>query len=73
MDQRYESLYEYQGAPGQVTERGTSDYDADGEVDARFAITSDYDTHARAARAIAVEFFDSDKVLSGLLRQVGLE
>ena len=31
----------------------------------------DYARHARAARALAEEFFDSDKVLSGLLDRVG--
>ena len=35
------------------------------------AIASDYDTHARAARALAEELFDSDKVLTALLREVG--
>jgi hypothetical protein len=31
----------------------------------------DYAHHARAARAIAEDYFDSDKVLSQLLRRVG--
>jgi hypothetical protein len=31
------------------------------------AIADDYDRHARAARAIAEEHFDSDKVLRALL------
>jgi hypothetical protein len=34
-------------------------------------IMRDYAAHARAARAIAEEYFDSDKVLAGLLRDVG--
>jgi hypothetical protein len=36
------------------------------------AIMRDYDAHAHAARAIAVEYFDSDKVLGRLLEEVGL-
>ena len=35
-------------------------------------INRDYGRHARAARAIAVEYFDSDKVLSRLLRGTGV-
>jgi len=35
-------------------------------------ISLDYDTHCRAARAIAEEYFDSDKVLSKLIDQVDL-
>jgi hypothetical protein len=35
------------------------------------AIASDYDAHSRAARAIATEYFDSDKVLRTLLGGVG--
>ena len=35
-------------------------------------ICSDYARHARAARAIAERFFDSDRVLSDALKQVGL-
>src|SRR4051812_41568727 len=34
-------------------------------------IRADYPTHARAAREIAEEYFDSDKVLGRLLEQVG--
>ncbi len=34
-------------------------------------IHADYRHHAGAARALAVEHFDSDRVLSGLLREVG--
>ena len=36
------------------------------------AIARDYDAHSREARAIAEEFFDSDKVLAALLRQAGV-
>jgi hypothetical protein len=39
-------------------------------VDAASAVALDYAAHSRAARAIAEEFFDSDKVLSGLLETV---
>jgi hypothetical protein len=35
-------------------------------------ITRDPDRHARAARALAEEYFDSDKVLAQLLRKLGL-
>jgi hypothetical protein len=35
-------------------------------------IMRDYEAHARAARAIAEEWFDSDKVLTGLLRGMGV-
>lgn len=35
-------------------------------------IHSDYDGHRQAARAIAEEYFDSDKVLSRMLEEVGL-
>jgi hypothetical protein len=35
------------------------------------ALCSDYNAHCRAARAMAEEFFDSDKVLSQLLERVG--
>jgi hypothetical protein len=33
-------------------------------------IVSDYDRHSRAARAIAEEYFDSDKVLGRMLAQI---
>jgi hypothetical protein len=36
------------------------------------ALNADYARHARAARALAEEFFDSDKVLARLLNQVGV-
>src|SRR5205823_3798900 len=35
-------------------------------------ILADYERHCRAARAIASEFFDSDKVLGRFLREVGV-
>jgi hypothetical protein len=35
------------------------------------AINSDYATHARAARALAEAYFDSDRVLSGFLDRIG--
>ena len=35
-------------------------------------IARDYEAHAHGARAIAEEFFDSDKVISGLLQTVGV-
>jgi hypothetical protein len=46
--------------------------DVDGAVAGVRAIQRDYETHAAAARAIAVEHFDSDKVLGRLLDEVGL-
>jgi len=36
------------------------------------AIVRDYDRHCRAARAIAGAYFDSDKVLTRLLEEIGL-
>ena len=36
------------------------------------AIASDYARHATAARKIAEEFFDSDKVLRQFLQEVGI-
>lgn len=36
-------------------------------------IAADYERHSRAARAIAEDFFDSDKVLSRLLDRLGIE
>jgi hypothetical protein len=35
-------------------------------------IMRDYEAHAQAARAIAEDWFDSDKVLTGLLRHMGV-
>jgi len=37
------------------------------------AIQSDYERHSRAAREIAEEYFDSDKVLARLLEKLGVE
>jgi hypothetical protein len=36
------------------------------------ALNSDYGLHARAARTLAEEYFDSDKVLTRLLQRVGV-
>jgi glycosyltransferase involved in cell wall biosynthesis len=36
------------------------------------AVTSDYQRHSRAARALAEDYFDSDKVLGQLLARAGL-
>jgi len=36
------------------------------------SILSDYPRHCQAARAVAEEYFDSDKVLGGLLEQAGM-
>src|SRR5437870_5484110 len=36
------------------------------------SIARDYEKHSRAARAIAEEYFDSDKVLYELIEQVGI-
>jgi hypothetical protein len=44
---------------------------ADDVADALEAIQFDYGRHSRAARAIAEEYFDSDRVLTRLLRAVG--
>jgi hypothetical protein len=41
-------------------------------VDGAESIARDYEGHSHAARAIAEEFFDSDKVIGSLLRQVGV-
>jgi hypothetical protein len=41
--------------------------DGDEAVDALDAVAGDHATHCRAARELAAEFFDSDRVLSGLL------
>jgi hypothetical protein len=43
----------------------------DEAVESIAAVTKDYPTHSRAARAIAEEYFDSDKVLTKMLRQMG--
>jgi hypothetical protein len=36
-------------------------------------IERNYEKHSRAARAIAEEYFDSDKVLSRLLEKLGID
>ncbi len=36
------------------------------------AINADYEGHCRAAREIAVEYFDSDRLLRALMRDAGL-
>jgi len=36
------------------------------------SIALDYEKHSRAARAIAEEYFDSDKVLSQLIDEIGI-
>jgi hypothetical protein len=45
--------------------------DEEGAVAAIDALNADYARHARAARELAEEHFDSDKVLSRVLEQVG--
>ena len=37
------------------------------------SIVGDYNRHCQAARAIAEEFFDSDKILSQLMREIGVQ
>jgi hypothetical protein len=44
----------------------------DEAADGAERIVRDYAAHARAARAIAEAYFDSDKVLGRFLEQVGL-
>jgi hypothetical protein len=44
----------------------------DGVVAGAKTIARDYEAHAATARAIALEYFDSDKVLGRLLEEVGL-
>lgn len=44
----------------------------DDAVEGAERIVRDYDKHCRAARAIAEEHFDSDKVLGRLLKEVGV-
>ena len=36
------------------------------------ALSRDYGRHARAARAVAIEYFDSDKVLGRLLQRLSV-
>jgi hypothetical protein len=70
------------GKPAAVQDTGWSRHFPSGKGLLRFTsvaeasvaveqIASEYPAHARAARAIAEEFFDSDKVLSELLTTVG--
>jgi hypothetical protein len=47
--------------------------DVDAAADAIAAIRADYARHSTAARRIAESYFDSDKVLTAALRQVGLD
>jgi hypothetical protein len=47
-------------------------HDLDGAVAGSKAIASDYDAHCKAARRLAEEYFDSDKVLGRLLDDVGI-
>lgn len=42
-------------------------------ADAIRAVRLDYPAHAKAAREIAVEHFDSDRILRPLLREAGIE
>ena len=70
------------GKPAVVQETGWSRHYPSGQGLLRFRtvaeaaaaahqVASDYAAHSRAARAIAEEFFDSDKVLTELLETVG--
>ena len=55
------------------TGRGLFAFDSvDGVLDAIAMLRHDYQAHARAARAIAEEQFDSDIVLRRLLTRLGL-
>jgi hypothetical protein len=46
--------------------------DLDGAVAAVEAVAGDYERHCRAARALAEEHFDSDRVLRRLLEELGI-
>jgi hypothetical protein len=46
--------------------------DQDGALAAIEAIAADYARHSKAAAEIAREYFDADKVVADVLRQVGL-
>jgi hypothetical protein len=51
--------------------RGLVAFDSlDGAVDGARAIVDDYEEHSRAARALAEEWFDSDRVLTELVGEV---
>jgi len=41
-------------------------------VEAIHTIDRDYQGHAQGARQIAEQYFDSDKVLAGMLNRIGL-
>jgi hypothetical protein len=71
------------GRPVLAQETGFSDYYPVGRgllafrtleeaIDGIERIARDYDAHARAARALAEEHFESDRVLGRLLRKVGI-
>ena len=71
------------GRPALVQETGFSQHLPVGEgllsfsnleeaVEGAEKISSDYERHCRAARRIAEEFFDSDKIIRKLAREVGL-
>jgi len=70
------------GKPALVQATGVEDHlptgtglvtfaDLDGAVAGIEAINRDYPAHCRAARALAEQHFDANKVLAGLLAQVG--
>lgn len=70
------------GRPVIAQETGFSDFlpsgkglfafkNADDALTGIEAVNADYSAHSRAARALAEEFFDSNKVLTRLLREVG--
>jgi len=46
--------------------------DLDGALAAVDAIESDYEGHCRAARELAVEYFDAERVVGSLLQRAGL-
>ncbi|MQA89845.1 MAG: hypothetical protein GEU90_06375 [Gemmatimonas sp.] len=71
------------GKPALVQETGFSQHLPSGEgllsfrtldeaVDGAARIARDYDGHCQAARAIAEEYFDSDKVLARMLEETGV-
>jgi len=45
---------------------------ADEVLEALAAIDRDYASHSRAARAVALEYFSSDRVVGRLLSEAGL-
>jgi len=71
------------GKPALVQDTGFSDHVPVGEGLIAFeslgeaaagaeSIAADYETHSRTARALAEEYFDSDKILTRFLDQVGV-